>query len=127
MAIFNIFIFMIISVMLMYITIYLVDILMIFIKYQKLNNIATKYSYIIQEYGRLTSKEEESLYNDLKNEQFDLSSLTVNMPEESKTYGELVSFAIECKTYLDINLFNERKQKSNTINLKVNKSFYIKK
>ena len=117
---------MIISVMLMYITVYLVDILMVFIKYQKLNNIATKYSYIIQEYGSLTSSEEENLYNDLKKEQFEVSNLVVDIPEESKTYGELVSFTIKYKIYINRFMFNKTSE-DNIINLSVNKYFYTKK
>ncbi len=113
--------------MLMYVSIYLIDILNIFIQYQKLNNIAIKYSFIIQEYGYLTNKEEEELYNDLMKNSFKLSNLNVSIPKERKNYGELITFSIEYKTYLNKFIFNKEYNQDKIIILKVNKSFYKNK
>lgn len=124
-AIFDIFIFMTISIMLMYITVYLVDILLIFIKYQELNNIVNKYSYIIQEYGSLTPDEENKLYMDLKSKEFNLENLEISIPEKSKEYGELAIFSIKYKCYIKINFFSYKKDYG--ISLNVDKAFYIKK
>ena len=81
----------------------------------------------MQEYGNLTLEEEKSLYNDLEEEKFDLKKISVNIPNGLNTYGELVAFTIEYKAHININFFNIGTPKTQNINLKVIKSFYIKK
>lgn len=115
----------VIIILLVYITIFLTDILFIFVWYQKLNNIANKYVFIIENYGSLTNKEEDSMYKDLEEEGFNLEKLNIKIPKKHENYGQLDEFVIEYSVTLNKFLIESNEKKD--IKIKIRKSFYTKK
>ena len=120
----NIFIALILILFIIYITCYLVSILQVFILYQKLDNIVSKYIFIIQNYGDLKEDEKQELYDDLQKGGFNLDKVSINEPK-SKNYGELAEFAIYYE--FDINEYYLLSSIKNyrTINICLKKNFYI--
>lgn len=66
-----------------------------FIWYQKLQAIATKYMYIIDKYGYLTSKEEQQMITDMKQDGFDTNYVTISVPKTKQSYGKLINLEIK--------------------------------
>lgn len=123
MAISSIIIFFVIVVLLIYICIYLFNIMSVFVWYQKLNNIYTKYRLIVESYGNLTDLEEDKLYQDLKEEGFEISKIEATIPKKEKYYGEKVEF--EIKYSVTITKLKLLSKEQNTIDIKVGNSFFV--
>lgn len=120
MAISSIIIFFVIVVLLIYICIYLFNIMSVFVWYQKLNNIYTKYRLIVESYGNLTDLEEDKLYQDLKEEGFEISKIEATIPKKEKYYGEKVEF--EIKYSVTITKLKLLSKEQNTIDM-LNQAF----
>lgn len=119
----NVIMFFVSIILLVYLGVYLFNIMSVFIWYQKLNYIYEKYRLIIESYGNLTEKEEERLYLDLKNEGFELAKIKLDMPRNKKYYGEEVKF--EIKYSVTINKFKFIAKEEQIIDIKVGNSFII--
>jgi len=96
--------------MIVVVTIFVVSNILPFIMYEKLNNIAIKYMFVVEKFGYLSSKEKENLKQDLKASGFDVNKLTIEVPTERKMYGELINFKISYDYYIKI---------PNIVNLKI--------
>lgn len=66
-----------------------------FIWYEKLNDIANKYMFVIEKFGYLTSKEKINLEKDLVNAGFDINKVIIEYPNSKKYYGEILEFVIK--------------------------------
>lgn len=122
-AISNTIIFFITTILLIYLSIYLFNIMSVFVWYQKLNNIYEKYRLIIESYGNLTEKEEKNLYSDLKAEGFETSKIEVDIPKDKKYYGDEVKF--EIKYSVSINKLKLVFKEEQVIDIKVGNSFIM--
>ena len=122
-AITNTIIFFITTILLIYLGIYLFNIMSVFVWYQKLNNIYEKYRLIIESYGNLTEKEEKNLYSDLKAEGFEPSKIEVDIPKDKKYYGDEVKF--EIKYSVSINKLKLVFKEEQVIDIKVGNSFIM--
>ena len=74
--------------------VYIINMLIPFIWYQKLQNIADKYIYVVERFGYLTSGEQEQLYKDLVSEGFDINNILLECPDKKLEYGERFDFNI---------------------------------
>ena len=81
--------------------IYIISMLTPFIWYQKLQNIADKYVYIVERFGYLTEIEEEELYKELSSEGFDIDNIVLECPNHKLEYGEMFKFNLIYKLKLD--------------------------
>lgn len=79
---------------LLILTIYIINTIIPFIWYQKLQAIANKYVYVIERYGYLTDSEEKELYKELKQDGFNLDNVTLECPKSYLDYGTLFKFEI---------------------------------
>ena len=122
-AISNTIIFFITTILLIYLGIYLFNIMSVFVWYQKLNNIYEKYRLIVESYGNLTENEEKNLYSDLKAEGFELSKVKLDIPKDKKYYGDEVKF--EIKYSVSINKLKLISKEEQVIDIKVGNSFIM--
>ncbi len=67
--------------------VFCVNILMPYIWYEKLSSTCLKYVFVMEEYGYLTSIEKNNLVNELKNQGFDTSKLTIQSTSKRQMYG----------------------------------------
>lgn len=122
-AISNTIIFFITTILLIYLGIYLFNIMSVFVWYQKLNNIYEKYRLVVESYGNLTENEEKNLYYDLKAEGFELSKVKLDIPKDKKYYGDEVKF--EIKYSVSINKLKLVFKEEQVIDIKVGNSFIM--
>lgn len=122
-AITNTIIFFITTILLIYLGIYLFNIMSVFVWYQKLNNIYEKYRLVVESYGNLTENEEKNLYSDLKAEGFELSKVKLDIPKDKKYYGDEVKF--EIKYSVSINKLKLVFKEEQVIDIKVGNSFIM--
>ena len=73
-------------------SIFVINMILPFIYYEKLQHISYKYMYIIEKYGYLTYQEEQNLLDDLEKRGFDKKSVRIECPKEAKGYGNLIEF-----------------------------------
>ncbi len=119
----------IISVLtLVYLTVLIINIIIPFIWYQKLNTVSLKYMFVVEKYGYLTDSEKNSFMEELKNEGFDTSKIKINATDSKKNYGEIVSLNVEYT--LDIKIPKITNSgvtlEDNTQVLKINKNSFSK-
>lgn len=76
---------------------YLINTIIPFIYYEKLNNICTKYMFVIEKFGYLSLDEKTSLIQELNKQGFDTSKIILEYPSNLKNYGELIEFNISYK------------------------------
>ena len=66
--------------------IYAIECLTPFILHQKLQAVATKYMYVIEKYGYLTTKEKQELLKELKSKGFEQANVSIVCPKEKRNY-----------------------------------------
>ncbi len=87
-----------------------------FIYYQKIDAIATKYMFVIEKFGYLTSNEKGSLLNELSQIGIDLDRVTLEYPMTKQEYGRPIEFSIsythlyDLPTIINSNFFTKRKE-----------------
>ena len=87
-------------------TVYCINMIMPFVWYQKMQFIATKYMYIIDKYGYLTTKELNLMKEEMKESGFDMNMLKITAPLQKKEYGKLIELKIEYSLKQKIPLLN---------------------
>lgn len=87
-------------------TVYCINMIMPFVWYQKIQFIATKYMYIIDKYGYLTTKELILMKEEMKESGFDMNMLKITAPLQKKEYGKLIELKIEYSLKQKIPLLN---------------------
>lgn len=108
-------------------TIYIINMIIPFVWYQKLQTIANKYLYVIERFGYLTDTEEESLYYDLQNAGFDLNNVQLKCPKNYLEYGTLFEFEIKYTLYQQYSIVsNGIKNEARTVPLVIRKYGYSK-
>lgn len=65
-----------------------VQILIPYLWYEKLSSTCIKYTYIMEEFGYLTSKEAKVLKTDLKEQGFDINKIDLNYTNYRTNYGD---------------------------------------
>ena len=114
-------------VVLIIITIYIINLITPFIWYEKLENIANKYVYVIEKYGFLTQDEENNFYNDLASEGFDTNLIEIDCPKSYLDYGTLFKFEIKYKLYQKYSILNNGiKNEERVVFLNIKKYSYSK-
>ena len=104
-----------------------INMLMPFIWYQKLENIASKYVYIVERFGYITDLEKETMLSELKNDGFDINKITFACPENRLAFGEPFEFRITYKLNINNIAFgNEIKRETKEILLHVRKYGFSK-
>lgn len=93
-------------VLLVIMTVYCINMLMPFVWYQKMQFIATKYMYIIDKYGYLTTKELNLMKEEMKESGFDTNMLKITAPLQRKEYGKIIELKIEYRLKQKIPLLN---------------------
>ncbi len=117
-----------ISIIMLFITIItIINMLTPFIWYQKLENIASKYVYVVEKFGYLTNIEKEALINELKKDGFDEKQIVLECPEHKLAYGESFKFELTYKLRMNSIIFNEEvKRETKEVLLHVRKYGYSK-
>jgi len=112
----------IVSLAILVITIvYIVNMLTPFVWYQKLQNIADKYVYVVERFGYLTESEKEELYNELIKEGFDINNVSLECPSKRLEYGEKFNFNLTYRLKVEYSLLKklaERETKEVLIHVK---------
>jgi len=112
---------------LLIITIYIINAIIPFIWYQKLQAVANKYIYVIERFGYLTDSEEKALYKELEEEGFKLSNIQLECPKSYLEYGTLFEFEITYQLYQEYNIIsNGIKHEARVIPLRIRKYGYSK-
>lgn len=88
-------IFTIIIIALFSIFVFMVNSIMPLIYYQKIDNIATKYMFVIEKFGYLTSDEKDMMVNELKEAGLDETKIDLVYPSYRAAYGQLVELGIK--------------------------------
>lgn len=112
---------------LMVIAIYIINMMLPFIWYQKLQGVSAKYVYIIEKFGYLTETEEKNLYKELEKEGFDLNNIMLDCPKSYLEYGTLFKFEITYNLYQQYNIIlNGIKNEARVVPLTIKKYGYSK-
>lgn len=114
-------------IILIIITIYMVNMILPFVWYEKLENIANKYVYVVERYGYLTENEENELYKDLEEEGVDITNIELDTPKEYLNYGTLFKFQIKYVLYQNYSIINNGiKNEKRSVVLNITKYSYSK-
>ena len=112
---------------LLILTIYIINTIIPFIWYQKLQAVANKYIYVVERFGYLTESEEKSLYKELEEEGFDLQNIHVECPKSYLDYGTLFKFEITYNLYQEYNVISAGiKNEARVVPLRIRKYGYSK-
>lgn len=112
---------------LLVLTIYIINTILPFIWYQKLQTVANKYVYVIEKFGYLTDTEEEALYEELEQDGFDLSCVKLKCPKSYLEYGTLFEFEITYNLHQEYNVISDGiKNEARIVPLTIRKYGYSK-
>ena len=112
---------------LLVLTIYIINTIIPFVWYQKLQAITNKYVYIVEKFGYLTDDEEKELYKELENDGFDLANIQLECPKEYLEYGTLFKFEITYKLNQEYSIIaNGIKNEARVVSLRIRKYGYSK-
>ena len=98
------------------------QILIPYIWYEKLSSSCIKYIYIMEEFGYLTSKEAKTLKEDLKEQGFDISKLSLKYTNYRTDYGEPIFLRLTYDYDLKLPLMENK-----TIQMKVERNSVSKR
>ena len=91
----------------------IVNLIMPFTIYQKLDNIATKYIFVIEKFGYLTESEKNNLLSYLNQEGIDSNYIKLEYPKKKEPYGNLITLKISYEyAYNIINFEINKKEKT---------------
>ncbi|MDD4375202.1 MAG: hypothetical protein PHR25_00235 [Clostridia bacterium] len=99
----------------------MINMIIPFIWYQKIQLTAQKYIYVVQKYGYLTSEEKLKLEKDLEERGIEKEKVNINVPMEKQEYGELIELEIRYEHEQKLPTFNgsfKMKTKLIPINIK---------
>ncbi len=104
-------------------SIFLINILKPYIMYEKLLSTSLKYMFIIEEYGYLNSSDKKNLIQDLKNQGFDESYISIQATDTKQDYGNEVHLIITYNYDLSLSVFRRNtlsiKRKNKTVPMRV--------
>lgn len=98
--------------------IFIINLIIPFIKYQKLDQIASKYMFVIERFGYLTEAEYNLLKQELIKENFEIQNIEIKYPKEKLEYGTLFEFSIKYNYNLSLPLKIKEYEKQIPINIK---------
>ena len=108
-------------------TIYIINTILPFIWYQKLQAVVDKYVYVVEKFGYLTDSEEKELYKELEADGFDLQKIQLDCPKTYLEYGTLFKFEITYNLYQEYSVISDGiKNEARIIPLKIRKYGYSK-
>lgn len=105
-------------------TIFIISLIIPFIKYQKLDQIVSKYMFVIERFGYLTEDEYSFLKQELLKEGFETQNIEIIYPKHKLEYGTLFEFSI--KYNYNLSLKGRIKEYSRTIPIIIKKYAYSK-
>lgn len=106
---------------------YIINTIIPFVWYQKLQSIANKYVYVVEKFGYLTDTEEKELLNELKEDGFDLNYIQIDCPKSYLEYGTLFKFEITYNLNQQYSVIdNGIKNEARTVPLRIRKYGYSK-
>lgn len=112
---------------LLVLAIYIINTMLPFVWYQKLQAVANKYVYVVEKFGYLTDTEEKELLNDLKEDGFDLNYIQIDCPKSYLEYGTLFKFEITYNLNQEyVVIADGLKNEAKTVPLRVRKYGYSK-
>ncbi|MBQ8043654.1 MAG: hypothetical protein IJ272_05840 [Clostridia bacterium] len=112
---------------LLVLAIYIINTIIPFIWYQKLQAIANKYIYVVERFGYLTDTEEKELYKELEEDGFDLNYIQLECPKSYLEYGTLFKFEITYNLNQEYNVIADGiKNEAKTVPLRIRKYGYSK-
>lgn len=112
---------------LLILAIYIINTIIPFIWYQKLQSVANKYVYIIEKFGYLTDGEEKELYKELEQDGFDLNQVQLECPKSYLEYGTLFKFEITYNLQQEYSVIaNGIKNEARIVPLRIRKYGYSK-
>lgn len=75
--------------------VFVINILMPYIWYEKLSSTCIKYMFIMEEYGYLSSKERQNLIEELELQGFDIGLLKIDATDKRQNYGDRIFIDLE--------------------------------
>lgn len=108
--------------------IYIINMIVPFIWYEKLNSTTQKYMFVIEKYGCLTYDEKNNLIQDLNNQGFNIENIEIIAPATIKNYGELLEFKVNYKLVQKTPTVSSKEfnLKERIINMEIKKYSYSK-
>lgn len=85
-----------------------VKILMPYIWYEKLSSTCLKYIFVMEEYGYLTSKEKQSLTNELIKQGFNKENLKIYCTDKRQRYGNPIYLNVNYNYNLELPLIGTK-------------------
>lgn len=76
-------------------TIFVINLIIPFITYQKIDKVASKYMFVIEKFGYLTDGEYNTLIKDLEKENLKKENFKIDYPKEKLDYGTSFVFSID--------------------------------
>lgn len=106
---------------------YIINTIIPFVWYQKLQAVANKYVYVVEKFGYLTDTEEKELLNELKEDGFDLNNIEIDCPKSYLEYGSLFKFEITYNLNQQYSVIEDGIQsETRTVPLRIRKYGYSK-
>ena len=103
---------------------YIINTIIPFVWYQKLQAVANKYLYVVEKFGYLTDTEEKELLNE---DGFDLNNIQIDCPKSYLEYGTLFKFEITYNLNQQYSVIdNGIKNEARTVSLRIRKYGYSK-
>jgi len=84
----------------------MINMIVPFVWYQKIQLIAQKYTYIVQKYGYLTDGEKIKLEKELEEHGINKEKININVPLVKQEYGKLIEFEIKYEHEQKLPTFN---------------------
>lgn len=113
--------------LLLVLTVCIINTIIPFVWYQKLQAVANKYVYVIERFGYLTDSEEQALYKELEEDGFDLAYIQLECPKSYLEYGTLFKFELTYNLHQEYNVIsNGIKNEARTVPLRIRKYGYSK-
>lgn len=109
------------AIFILFLTVFIINVIKPFILYEKLDSIANKYMFVIERYGYLSQEEKISLEKEIQKEGFDLKNIVIIYPDSKKLYGEVIEFCIKYKFDLKLPLLGNEISNNKRFDLTIKK------
>lgn len=85
-----------------------VKILTPYIWYEKLSSTCLKYVFVMEEYGYLTKKEQSNLLDELRDQGFDITNVSIKCTSKRQNYGSRIYLKVDYIYKLNLPIVGER-------------------
>lgn len=118
--------FVIVTVMLIVIFYFLISITIPLVYYDKIDNIVTKYMFIVEKFGYLTNSEKNQMLEELINSGLDKSNITLVFPDRKIGYGQPIELSVSYRYIYKLPILNSNLENKKETIISVKKNSFSK-